>query len=142
MYVKGIEQKNYVFGQLLNLYSKKGIKVPHTFFHKDVYKQSGLLLTKRDKMDEFFEQEVNTKYLKSRKGAKSIRFLERMSNEVGKAFRQRILNIKKNCNNGFSNISKLSYDNDDYKKKIKIKQAEKNKINKNGKIYKSRFQKF
>jgi len=125
LYVKEIEQKNYVFGQLLNLYSKKGIKVPHTFFHKDVYKQSGLLLTKRDKMDEFFEQEVNTKCLKSRKGAKSIRFLERMSNEVGKAFRQRILNIKKNCNNGFSNISTLSYDNDDYKEIKKIKPREK-----------------
>ena len=122
MYVKEIEQKNYVFGHLINLYSKKGIKIPHTFFYNDVYKQSGLLLTKRINMDEFFEQEVNTKSRKSRKGAKSISFLERLSNEVGKTFKQRILSLRKNnCNNDFGNIASLSYDNNDCQKKKKIK---------------------
>jgi len=39
-------------------------------------------------MNEFFEQEVNTKSLKSRKGTKSLRFLEKIYNEVDKAFKQ------------------------------------------------------
>ena len=92
--IEEIQKKNYIFGQLLNSYYKRGIKVPEEFFYSDIYKDSGLLLVKKRKIDEFFEEEVVKTGEKSKKAAKTVKFLEKISDDVEKVFRKRLLNYK------------------------------------------------
>lgn len=113
--IEEIEKNNYIFGKLINEYSKKGIKVPNQFFYNDIYKESGLLLCKKNKMDDFFEQEVKKKGGKSRKGAKSMRFLQKLSYEVQKVFRKRLLSCKEQKK---ENVS-MSYENESMRNIVK-----------------------
>ena len=113
--IEEIEKKNYIFGGLINAYSKKGIKVPNQFFYNDIYKESGLLLCEKSKMDDFFEQEVKNKGGKSRKGAKSMRFLQKLSNEVQKVFRKRLLSCKEQKKENAS----ISYENESMKNPVR-----------------------
>ena len=92
--IEEIEKKKYIFGQLLNAYYNRGIKVPEEFFYSDIYKDSGLLLVKKSKIDEFYEDEVVKTGQKSKKAIKSIKYLEKISKQVEKVFRKRLLNIK------------------------------------------------
>ena len=101
--MKEIEQRNYIFGHLINSYKNKGIKIPSEFFYNDIYKDSGLLLCKKSKMEDFFEQDAIKVGGKSKKGAKSLKFLGKISNDVEKEFKKRLLNIKnKNINYSIS----------------------------------------
>ena len=113
--IEEIEKKNYIFGELINAYSKKGIRVPNQFFYNDIYKESGLLLCKKSKMDDFFEQEVKNKGEKTRKGAKSMKFLQKLSYEVQKVFRKRLLSCKEQKK---ENVS-MSYENESMRNLVK-----------------------
>lgn len=92
--IEEIEKKNYIFGQLLNSYYNRGIKVPEEFFYSDIYKDSGLLIVKKSRIDAFYKDEVIKTGEKSKKAVKSIKYLEKISDEVEKIFRKRLLNFK------------------------------------------------
>ena len=109
LYMKELEQRNYIYGHLINSYAKKGIKVPSNFFYNDIYKGSGLLLCKKSNMEDFFEQETFRIGGKSKKGEKSLKFLGKISNQVEKLFRKRLLNLKGKNSINFS----ISSDNED-----------------------------
>lgn len=111
-----IDQRTYVFGQLLKLYDEKGLKIPGEFFYNDIYKESGLLLVKRSKMDEYFEDEIK-KNGESRKGIKSIQFLKKLSDGIEKVYRKRILEKNKiKPNKSMSDMSRENLDRDNTQK--------------------------
>ena len=116
--IQNIERRNFIFGQLLNLYDKKGLKIPSEFFYTDIYKDSGLLIVKRGKMDEYFEEEIIKKG-ESKKSQKTIHFLNKLSHAVDKVFRKRIMNK----NIGKSNTSNENESIDDIIPKKRDKYA-------------------
>jgi len=122
IYMKEIEQRNFIFGHLINSYKNKGIKIPSEFFYNDIYKDSGLLLCKKSKMEDFFEQDAIKVGGKSKKGAKSLKFLGKISNDVEKVFKKRLLNIK-NKNINYS----ISSENEENEENVQLR----NKMNKN-----------
>ncbi len=86
------------------------------------------MVIKKDRIDDYFEQEKNLKGINNKKGIKSIKFLKKLSDEVGMVFKKRILNINKNVKSASNveniNLENLSYGNDDYeniKKENEIK---------------------
>ena len=148
--IEEIERKKYIFGQLLNAYYKRGIKVPEEFFYSDIYKDSGLLLVKKSKIDEFYEDEVVKTGQKSKKAIKSIKYLEKISKQVEKVFRKRLLNIKgdkkvsssakyeyENYLNSEKNKSRLKMDKNEYFNFFDIINTKNEKINKQEKEIKN-----
>ena len=119
LYKKEIEQRNYIFGHLMNSYEKKGIKLPSNFFYNDIYKESSLLICKKHKMENFYRQDVVRTGEKTKKGAKNIKFLNKLSNTVDNAFKNRILNIKSKYHNNLnSSISSFNEDNTSLRQKM------------------------
>ena len=74
-------------------------------------------------MNEFFEQDIAKKGDKSKKAVKSMRFLQKLSNQVQKVFRKRLLNCRDKTKESVS----MSYENDSMrnpKNRTKIDKAE------------------
>ena len=121
--IEEIDKKAYVFGKLINAYNKKGIQIPFKFFYNDIYKDSGLLLCKRSKMDEYFEEDIKKN---GEKSEKSLKFLKKLSREVQKVFNKRLLNMKYKNKESKS----MSYENDEdnmnnqVKNRIKMKKKD------------------
>ena len=115
MFIKDTKQKNFIFGSLLNSYKKKGIQIPPKILDYDVYKESGLLISKKRKIEEFFDQEINLKATNNDKGEKSVKFLKKLAHEVKKVYNKRMFNINNKSMNNSENTNKesLSYENDD-----------------------------
>ena len=115
MFIKDTKQKNFIFGSLLNSYKKKGIQIPPKILDYDVYKESGLLISKKRKIEEFFDQEINLKGTNNDKGEKSVKFLKKLAHEVKKVYNKRMFNINNKSMNNSENTNKesLSYENDD-----------------------------
>ena len=86
-FIKEIEKKNYMFGHLLNLYEKKLLKIPSKFFESDIYKDSGILFCKKNKIDEYFDQNISD----DKKWKKTIKFLEKISNQAQKVYKSQII---------------------------------------------------
>ena len=86
-YIKEIEKKNYMFGHLLNLYEKKHLKIPSKFFESDIYKDSGILFSKNSKIEEYFDQNISD----DKKWKKTIKFLEKISNQAQKVYKSQII---------------------------------------------------
>ena len=108
---KKIEKRNYVFGNLLNSYEKKGLKFKKEFFNNDIYKESGLLLRKASNLEDYFEKEVHAKFTRSKKGEKNIKFLKKISEQVKKL-------CKSNINNQSNKNISLSFEKYDNKNAI------------------------
>ena len=108
---KKIEKRNYVFGNLLNSYEKKGLKFKKEFFNNDIYKESGLLLRKASNLEDYFEKEVHAKFTRSKKGEKNIKFLKKISEQVKKL-------CKSNINNQSNKNISLSFERYDNKNAI------------------------
>ena len=102
MYIKDIDKKNYVFGHLLNSYDKKGLHVPDKFFHRDIYKTSGILISKKNKINDYFEQEI-TRNGDKRKGKKALKFLKKLTDEVEEVYKKRKIELKNKSNETTSN---------------------------------------
>ena len=86
-FIKEIEKKNYMFGHLLNLYEKKHLKIPSKFFESDIYKDSGILFSKNSKIEEYFDQNISD----DKKWKKTIKFLEKISNQAQKVYKSQII---------------------------------------------------
>ena len=86
-FIKEIEKKNYIFGHLLSLYEKKLLKIPSKFFESDIYKDSGILFCKKNKIDEYFDQNISD----DKKWKKIIKFLEKISDQTQKLYKSQII---------------------------------------------------
>ena len=100
-FIKEIEKKNYIFGHLLNLYDKKLLKIPSKFFESDIYKDSGILFCKKNKIEEYFDQNISN----NKKWKKTVKFLERISDQAQKIYKSQILSQD-------GNSSALLHEND------------------------------
>lgn len=133
--MKEIEKKNLVFGHLLHSYEKKGLKIKNDFFNSDIYKESGLLFCKKDEINNYFNQEV---HMESKEGQKSLIFLNKVSKEIGKIFKNKenskedyskantSLEIKNNGDNkAINKLSNKMEENDYFNKSKEIEKHEK-----------------
>ena len=129
MFVKDDQRKNYIFGNLIDLYNKKGVPVPKNFYGKDAYKDSGLLMITKKNIEDFYDQEIFVKNKKDKEGVKSIKFLQKLSDEVGKIYKKKMLKMQKNVksdgnleNNDANSLTYEEYYNQKKEKKEKAKQ--------------------
>ena len=76
-----------MFGHLLNLYEKKLLKIPSKFFESDIYKDCGILFSKNSKIEEYFDQNISD----DKKWKKTIKFLEKISNQAQKVYKSQII---------------------------------------------------
>ena len=108
-FIKEIEKKNYIFGHLLNLYDKKLLNIPTKFFESDIYKDSGILFCKKNKIDEYFDQNISD----DKKWKKTIKFLEKISDQAQKIYQSQIISQDGNSSaeNNFDNGNDKDNDN-------------------------------
>ena len=120
MFVKEDQRKNYIFGNLIDLYNKKGVPVPQKFFGQDAYKNSGLLMITKQNIEDFYEQEIYLKNRKDKEGEKSIKFLRKLSDEVEKIYNKKMLKMQKNVKSdgNFENNDANSLTYEEYNNKI------------------------
>ena len=114
-FIKEIEKKNYIFGHLLSLYEKKLLKIPSKFFESDIYKDSGILFCKKNKIDEYFDQNISD----DKKWKKTIKFLEKILDQTQKLYKSQIISQDRNSSaenyidNGNDNESDNDNNNDE-----------------------------
>ena len=75
-----IEKKEYAFGKLLKAYEDKGISFQGNFFHKDIYNQSGILLRKKNLVEEYYEKQVKKEGVNGKKIIKYENFINKLLN--------------------------------------------------------------
>lgn len=102
---KDIERKIYMFGHLLKLYEKKGYKIPSQIFQNDIYKGNSLLACNKNRISNYFEQEVNSIKERNKKGEKSLKFMKKLLDEL-------IFKKKDFENKDFASISYEDKNND------------------------------
>ena len=129
-----IEKKEYAFGKLLKAYEDKGISFQGNFFHKDIYNQSGILLRKKNLVEEYYEKQVKKEGVKGKKIIKYENFINKLLNMtkykliLKKPFR----NYKSKATRKLEEQKNLeNQENDEKIKKLINKQIQENNLIKN-----------
>ena len=86
---KALQRKEFAFGNLLQTYEDKGISF-QDFFNKDILKKSGIILRKKNLIEDYFSDEVKKEGEKSRKIIKYENFLSKLSVENKKSLIRRL----------------------------------------------------
>ena len=110
--LKEIEKRNYVFGNLLLSYYKKGLKIENKFFLKDVYRENSLLLKKKNGLNSYFDKEISMNGSKSQKYIKSTNFLKKLDEELKNLVKQIYLKREEEQSPGHQILSKSAGKND------------------------------
>ena len=86
---KAVQKKEFAFGNLLQTYQDKGITF-QDFFNKDILKQSGITLRRKNLIEDYYSDEVRKGGAKSRKIIKYKNFLSKLSVENKKCLIRRL----------------------------------------------------
>ena len=88
------DDKNYIFGDLIKQYDKKGMIITKDFFDKDIYKGCGLLMINNN-IDKFYKYDfISDKGEKEKRAKKNIDFLVKIRKQAQKLYNKKIIESK------------------------------------------------